>query len=162
MVIRDSHYVNGAARLGRRINTIRTNLNLPDVTREVANLMLRRVKDRFDSEVTPDNMPWKKLKDSTLRIKRQLGYGGAKKLVRTGELRDAIKIIRGGGSATYFNTGAGVRIGVQEPEKAKVAKIQNDGNKRIPARRFLGVGRLDVKAVDSLLRRKAQQAGLQA
>lgn len=160
MVVRDSQFVNGAARLSRRIATIRTKLNLPDVTAEVGNLMLRRVKDRFNAEVNPDNMRWAPLKESTLRVKRALGYGDQRKLVRTGTMRDAIQIIAGGASSTFFNTGAGVRIGIQDPEVAKYATIQNNGNKRIKARRFLGVGRLDVKAVDSLLRRMARQAGL--
>jgi hypothetical protein len=99
------------------------------------------------------------LAESTLRRKAALGYGNEQKLVRKGTMRDAIQIIRGGiTGATFTNTGAGVRIGIQDPEIAKYARIQNRGNHHIPARRFLGIGRLDVKSVDSLLRRKAREA----
>lgn len=159
-MVKDTHFVRGAERLGRRINTIRTNLNLPALHNEVGELLHKRFLNRFDREITPDGLPWLPLAESTLRRKRALGYGDANKLVRTTDMRNAIQIIRGRADGGVFaNTGGGLRIGIKDPEIAKYATVHNNGSGggRTPQRRFLGIGRLDVKAVDSLLRRKAQQ-----
>lgn len=153
----DTEYVRGADKLKQRIATVRANLNLPDLTFEIGSLLYRRTKDRFEQQVDPDNRPWKPLAEPTLRIRRRLGYEYKPKLQRTEALKRAIRIIRGGAGSTFVNTGAGVRIGIQDPEIAKYARAQNQGTPTIPARRFLGIGRLDVKAVDSLMRRKARQ-----
>lgn len=155
----DTPYVKGADKLQRRIATIRKNLNLPAMTQEIGQLLLKRTQDRFDKEVDPDSKPWKPLAPATLERKRREGYGDAKKLVRKGDLRKAIAIIRGGAGTTFTNTGAGVRIGIDDPTQVAKAQAQNKGTSRIPARRFLGVGALDVKAVDSYLRRKAANLG---
>lgn len=154
----DTEFVKGSEKLAARIATVRRNLNLPDLTEGISVLLLRRTLDRFDAGVDPDGKPWTPLKPSTLRIKRRLGYGHKGMLKRTESLRRAIRVIRGGAGTVYTNTGAGFRIGVDDPKVAEYARIQNSGSENIPARRFLGIGRLDVKAVDSYLRRKAQQA----
>ena len=120
-------------------------------------MLLRRTLERFDREVDPDGTPWKPLAPATVIIKRRLGFGHKGKLKRTEALRRSIRVIRGGLGTVYTNTGAGFRIGVDDPKVVEYARVQNSGADRIPARRFLGIGRLDVKAVDSLLRRKAQQ-----
>lgn len=159
-MVRDTQFVRGAERLGRRIATIRRTLNLPDLTDEIGQLLLNRTLRRFKAEVTPDGIPWEPLKESTIRRKRQLGYGDRQKLQRTDDMRSAIRLIRGGITGAMFtNTGAGVRIAITDPKIAEYARVQNRGSYdgRIPARRFLGIGRLDVKAVDSFLRRKAKQ-----
>lgn len=161
MVVRDSHYVRGAERLSRRIGTIRRNLSLPALMPEIGELLLKRTLSRFDREMNPDNIPWLPLAESTLRRKAAEGYGDAPKLVRTREMREAIQIIRGRADGGVFaNTGAGLRIGITDPDIAKYGTIHNNGSPsgRTPQRRFLGIGRLDVKAVDSLLRRKARQS----
>lgn len=152
----DQRVVRGHEALTRRINTIRANLGLPAMVQEIGALLHRRTLERFDREVTPDYVPWVELSPATLAIKRRLGYGHKGKLQRTGKLRAAIRIIRGGLGTVYTNTGAGLRIGVDDPRVAEYAREQNDGTSRIPARRFLGIGALDVKAVDSLMRRKAR------
>lgn len=151
----DTRYVRGAERLSRRIATIRANLNVQDIVGEVGNLLLKRTQERFDREVTPDGVPWVPLKRSTIERKRRAGYGDKGKLKRTEALRKSIRIIKGGAGTTFTNTGAGLRIGVEDPEIVPRAVAQNRGTGRIPARRFLGIGRLDVKAVDGLLRRRA-------
>lgn len=154
--VRDSHFVRGAERLGRRIDTIRARLGLPLLVEETTQLLLKRVKDRFKREIDPDYRAWKELLPQTLRRKKRDGTANEQKLVRTGSMRDAIRIIRTGTlGTTFLNTGAGLRIGIEEPEIAEYARAQNQGSSTIVARRFLGIGRLDVKAVDSLLRRKA-------
>lgn len=153
----DTEFVNGAAALSQRIATIRRNLNLPALENEIGELLLRRTLQRFDREEDPDGKRWVPLAPATIAIKRRLGYGHKGMLKRTDTLRRSIRLIRGGRGTVYTNTGAGVRIGVQNTKVAEYARIQNQGEGRIPARRFLGIGRLDVKAVDSLLRRKAKQ-----
>jgi len=153
----DTPFVRGAARLSRRIATIRENLALPKLTQEIGALLLRRTLQRFDRQVTPDNVPWPDLKEATTAAKRRLGYGKGAILVRTGDLRNSIKLIRGGEGATYTTTGAGVRIGIADSEIAEYGKAHNLGLGGMPVRRFLGVGRLDIKAIDSLMRRKAKK-----
>ena len=152
----DTPFVRGADKLLRRISTIRANLDLPDLMDEIAMLLLRRTLDRFDKEVDPDGKPWPDLSKETIRTKRRKGLG-KRKLISKGEMRSAISVIRGGLGSTFTNTGAGFRIGIQDDRIAKYARIQNRGNRHIPARRFLGIGSADIKAVDALLRRKARQ-----
>lgn len=161
MVMQDTKYVSGARKLGRRIQTIRKNLSLPALIPEIGDLLYKRTMDRFRREVDPNENPWAPLAESTLARKEAEGFGDEQKLVRKGYLRDAIQIIRGGiADATFVNTGAGLRIGITDPGVAEYAKVQRRGIPgRMPAREFLGIGRLDVKAVDSLLRRRAKQAG---
>ncbi len=155
----DSQFVDGAARLSRRIATITSRLALPILTVQIGDLLVRRTLERFDREVDPDGKPWKDLENSTLERKKRAGKGGQKKLVRDKSLRNAIQRIRGGEGSFGVNTGAGVRIGIDsnavdaEGEPISVyARIQNR------ERRFLGVGRLDVKSVDSFLRRQGDDA----
>lgn len=158
-MVEDTQYVQGAKKLSKRIATLRKNLSLPPLLDEIGALLYRRTMNRFEREVTPNYAPWAELKPSTLRRKTALGYGDKQKLERTGKLKKAIQIIRGrADGGTFTNTGAGFRIGIVDPEVAKYATLQNNGDSRIPARRFLGIAALDVKAVDSLLRRKAKQA----
>lgn len=153
----DTPFVRGAGKLQTRIATIRQSLQLAAFTEEVGQLLLRRTLNRFEREVDPDDRAWAPLKETTLRRKAYLGYGNKKKLQRTGKLKDSIRLIRGGAGTTFTNTGAGFRIGIENPDVALYGKIQNAGNNRIKARRFLGVGALDIRAVDSLLRRKAAE-----
>lgn len=154
----DTKYVRGADKLQQRIATIRANIDLPDLTKQIGALLLRRNLERFDAQVDPDGSPWAPLADSTLRRKKGAGYGDRPALVREGDLRDAIRVIAGGAGSTFINTGAGLRIGVEDPEIAVYAKALNKGVPgRIPARKFLGISAGDVKAVDALMRRKAKQ-----
>lgn len=153
----DTEFVGGADKLAARLRTIRANLNLPAFSTEIMLLLKKRTLDRFDKEVDPDGNPWKPLTEATLATKRRKGYGDKGKLKRTLALRNAIRIIRGGSGSIFTNTGAGGRIGVEDPKIATYGRYQNNGTRKIPARRFLGIGRLDIKAVDSLMRRKAIQ-----
>ena len=155
----DNRFVHGADRLKQRIRTIRTNLGLPAMVEEIGNLLLKRTLERFEQGVDPDGNRWPELKPQTLERRRRGGFAGEGVLQRTERLKHAIKLIKGGLGTTFINTGAGVRIGIEDPEIAIYGRVQNKGDSshNIPARRFLGIGRLDVKAVDSLLRRKGQQ-----
>lgn len=156
-MIQDTRFVNGAQRLSQRIRTIREKFQLPAFTEELGNLLLKRTLERFDREVDPDGNPWAPLADTTIQTKLRLGFGGMGKLKRTTKLRNSIRLIRGDVTGTIFtNTGAGVRIGISDEERVDVGRVHNLGTNRIPQRRFLGIGALDVKAVDSFLRRRAR------
>lgn len=154
-MVRDTRFVRGAEKLSQRIATIRQNYKLPAMVDEIGDLLLKRTKERFNREVDPDGAPWAPLTEETLRRKGRLGFADKGKLKRTEALYNAIRKIRGGAGTTFSNTGAGVRIGVDDPKVVPYATVQNNGNGRIPARRFLGIGALDVKAVDSYMRRQA-------
>lgn len=153
----DTKFVRGADKLKVRLATIRSKLFLPAFTEEIKDLLVGRTQRRFDREVDPNEKPWDKLAPSTIATKRRLGYGDKKILVRTGNLRGSIKAIRGGLGTIFTNTGAGFRIGIDDPEIVKYARVHNRGGGKIPMRKFLGIGALDIKSVDSLLRRKAKQ-----
>lgn len=158
MAVRDTEFVRGAEKLAQRIRTIRANLALPAMTAEIGDLLLRRTLTRFDQEIDPDGKPWVPLAPTTIETKLRLGFGGKGKLKRTETLRKSITIIRGNASGSvYTNTGAGVRIGVSSEARAEIARAQNSGTNKIPARRFLGIGALDIKSVDSFLRRRGQK-----
>lgn len=155
-MVADTRFVQGAEKLARRIATIRDKLSLPNLMPEIGDLLYKRTLDRFRRMEDPDGNPWLALAPSTLRRKAAEGFGDQPSLVRKGYLRDSIQLIRGSiASATFINTGAGIRIGITDPGVALYGKVQNKGSRHVPARRFLGIGRLDIKAVDSLLRRKA-------
>lgn len=157
-MVSDTSYVRGAERLAQRIATIRTRCALPPLVDEIGALLLARTRKRFAAEVDPDYRPWRPLAEVTIRRKAAEGFGDAQKLVRKGAMRDAIQLIRGRVDGGMFtNTGAGIRIGITDPAIAKYGVVQNRGNGRVPSRRFLGIGRLDVRAVDSKLRRIASQ-----
>lgn len=160
MSVTDTEYVRGAARLAQRIRTLRAALSLPVLENEIGQLLLRRTLQRFDNEVDPDGRPWAPLSTETLRRrKRKGGKQGKKILVQTGAMRAAIRRIRGSASGLIaVNTGAGFRIGVADKEQTGKAAAHQFGTAGIPVRRFLGIGRLDVKSVDSFLRRRADTA----
>jgi hypothetical protein len=155
----DTRVVTGAERLKRRLSAIRTTLQLPALTNEIGLLLLRRMQDRYDREVDPEGERWVPLARKTVLDKQRLGVGSKGILKRTDELRHAIQIIRGSVAGTMFtNTGGGVRIGVSGPPKVVSrgrAHQRGVPQKHLPQRRFLGIGSLDVRSVDSMLRRKA-------
>lgn len=154
----DTRFVHGAQRLGQRIATIRANLRLPSMVAEISELLLKRTLQRFDSERDPERRRWSPLTTYTLVRRLAEGYPEGPILRRSGELRGAIHIIRGSAAGSvYTNTGAQSRIGIDDPSIVPYAAAHQNGAPGLPKRRFLGISRLDVKAVDSLLRRKAAQ-----
>ncbi len=156
----DNQYVRGASRLAQRIRTLRAALAIPVLEEELGRLLLRRTLQRFDNEVDPDGRPWAALSASTLsRRKRKGGKQGKKILVQSGAMRAAIRRIRGSSEGLVaVKTGAGFRIGVDDKNQTGKAATHQYGRPGIPVRRFLGIGRLDVKSVDSFLRRRAVDA----
>jgi hypothetical protein len=157
-MVRDTRQVSGAQRLGQRIATIRARLNLPVLSNEIGELLLNRTLRRFDAGLDPDGRVWEPLADNTLASKRRMGFERQGILKRTLKLRNAIQLIRGDiTGAMFFNTGAGVRLGVLDEEQVIKARVHQRGNKHIPQRRIFGIGPLDIKSVDSFLRRRGQQ-----
>ena len=156
MALSNNRRVLGAQKLAKRIQTIRENLNLPEMVDSIGELLLRRTKNRFDTETDPTGKRWTPLKASTLARRRRNGSSSEKILQDTKAMKDSIKVIRGGVGTAYTNTGAGIRIGIDDPDIAAYARLHQLG-KSVKKRRFLGVGAADVKAVDGLLRRKAAQ-----
>lgn len=149
----DTKFVRGATKLKATIEHIREELFLPKMTEEIGQFILRRTLVSFDHAEDPDGRPWAPNALSTLR-RRRVGI-----LNVTGALRNAIQLIRGSNVGTLaINTGAGVRIGISDPEQQRIGRYQQYGTKTIPARRFLGIGAEDIKSVDNYLRRKGEKA----
>jgi phage gpG-like protein len=149
----DTKFVRGASKLKETLNRIQAELSLPIMKEEIGQFILRRTLVSFDHEEDPDGSPWQPNATSTLRRKR-VGI-----LNVTGTLRNSIQLIRGSNIGTLaVNTGAGIRIGISDPEQARIGRYQQFGTKNIPARRFLGIGAEDIKAVDNYLRRKGDKA----
>lgn len=150
--------VKGDKALLARIATIQEGIG-PLVSRQrLGDFLLRRMLARFDREEDPDGRKWK----ARSTAKRARSH---KLLNETGELRSSIGVLGGeGGTGFGVNTGAGFRIGVRAHSvtdshgrtinPAVYGKVHQQGNGHVPQRRFLGIGALDVKAVDSLLRRE--------
>lgn len=149
--------VTGDKALLARIATIQAGIG-PLVSRErLGAFLLRRMLARFDREEDPDGKKW---------VPRSARTRGSHKLLnRTGVLRGSIGLLGGeGGTGFGVNTGAGFRIGIRSHSvtdasgrtinPALYGKALHQGTKTIPQRRILGIGALDVKAVDSLLRRE--------
>lgn len=88
--------VTGQQSLIRKLKRVR--LGLPGVIEndEAKQLLVRRIRARFDSQVDPDNMPWAPLKPRTVEIKKRLGAPKPNQaLYRWGALRESIDVIRG-------------------------------------------------------------------
>lgn len=158
----DTRYVGGVQKLGRRIATIRAAFSLPVLTDQIQDLLVRRVKDRFEKERDPDGQPWAPLEEPTLaRRRRAGGRSGQKILTQSRELRDSIRAIRTVmGDSFATNTGAGFRIGVVgDAHLLAKARAHNYGvpSRKLKQRRIFGIGAADVKAVDGLLRRIADK-----
>ena len=150
--------VRGDRALLQRIATIQAGVG-PLVSRErLGAFLVRRMQDRFDKEQDPDGNRWKARAPSS--------RGSHKILNRTGTLRGAIGVLDGVGGGFGSATGAGFRIGIRSTkvadgnrtvDPAVYGRIHHQGNKHVPQRRILGISALDVKAVDSLLRRELKK-----
>lgn len=134
-----------AARLRRVRQSTRDTLG-----NKIPALLLRRHKDRFNRQVDPDERPWAKSSEETLKRKRR-GSGKRKVLHDTERLKRGLALIRGR-AALAINTGAEVRIGIKDGVAAAYGRYHQRGEGGQIQRRFLGIGRGDVRAVDLLLK----------
>lgn len=174
----DTPYVKGATKLRQRIATIRAGVPfaLNRAVSDAGQLILQRTRNRYLRGVDPDGRPWTALSGATLVRKKRpptspqyRDKGQLAKGFSTGALYGSIQLIRGSSAGLFAAvTGAGVRIGignagafgpVQKRGKdiAQYARTFQQGSANQPARRFIGIGALDVKSVDSLLRNRIRR-----
>lgn len=168
----DTPFIRGAEKLARRIATIRANASftLNTAVDEAGELILRNTRERFQRGVDPDGNKWAPLKQSTIDRKQYSPTHSGNRnrpLFRTGSLYESIQLIRGRADGLFAtSSGTGVRIGIGQngsfgpaiiggKDISKYARLlQNGIPGRMPARRFLGIGKQDIDQVDSMLRRR--------
>lgn len=150
----------GASRLLRRLRTIREGVGEIVSRSRLEQFLLRRVQRRIFQGLDVNLIPFAPLAQTTIlrkKRKKNLSPNSDKTLIETQKMFDSIKVIdrrEGFGAAT----GAGFTIGVSGDARVKRrARAHQDGERFLPRRQFLGITRLDVKAVDSLLRRELQK-----
>ena len=147
-------------------------------SKQIQKYLVQRVRNRFKAEGTskiaqtaPNGVAWPRLADSTIAR----GRDTRRKLFETGALSRSIVVIKDTlNNALYTNTGAGFRIGVKATGRnfkgrspGEYARIQNEGGwsgrnnaSWIPARRYLGIGPDDKKAMDTWLVRFMKKQGI--
>lgn len=153
-------YVTGAEKVVNRLRTIRASTATVLHGDHLQDLLLKRTKERFLKQVDPDGNKWRPLAQATLDDKIKRGKRTAI-LQRTGLLYNSIAIIKRNQTTLASATGAGFSIGVINSNDGEYGsdpgiygRAHQFGTGRVPKRRFLGMGPLDVKAVDSMLRRE--------
>lgn len=110
--------------------------------------MLKRTQDRFLREIDPDGKPWPPLDPAT---RKKEGTAGPNQiLIDTGTLARSIRILKGTTANTPGSvkvpTGAGFSIGSTLP----YAAVHQKGLGRVPVRRFLGIGKGDIRSMVTL------------
>lgn len=150
----NTRQVQGAAELVRRLQRIRVASVGVVTDAQISNLLIQRVRARFKQGVSPDGTPWAGLLESTIESKTRHGFAKPRELLQaTGRLLAALKVIQGSNAGVLTgNTGLGFRIGVADPVAAQYGRLHNYGIGQ-EKRQFIGLSRLDVVAVSSLLRR---------
>jgi len=136
--------------------------------------ILKRTKARFGTpgsspmaQKDPYGVAWPPLSPKT---KRKRNKNRSQKLVDTGQLYKSIMVIKKNMSTAALTspTGGGFSIGVNPTfsgNSVKYAWTHQKGafnwqGRRIPKRRFLGIGPEDVKAVREEIRRTVIESGL--
>jgi hypothetical protein len=151
--------VKGAGKLAQRLRTLRSNLGDVVSEQEIAPFLLRRIKRRYEAGIDSDLRPFKPLSPKTIAKKKRKASILARKpesiLFETGKLFASLRVVERTGSFAS-PTGAGFSIGINptDARSQRLARIHQFGLQGTPQRKFLGVTRLDVKAVDSLIRRR--------
>lgn len=153
----DTSKVRGSASLIQKIQKVRA--AALDIVQDgqIPLLLEARMQARYEHEVSPDGVPWPKLKASTIARKRRAGYRNPEKILQaTGRLLASFKIIQGSNVGLLAaSTGAGVRIGIADPEAAVYGRLHNYGYGQ-KVRRFIGLSRLDALSVSNYLRRRVK------
>lgn len=150
--------VSGQRSLVQRLKRISARMPGLLTEAQAGEFLAKRMLRRFDAQMAPDGSKWKPLDDVALARKKRRGYGDKPLLVNSGSLRDAIGVILGGREGLFaVNSGLGVRVGIREEEQAFYGRLHNYGFGVQTMRKFIGFNELDIGAVQSLLRRKAQQ-----
>ena len=100
--------------------------NSTNLNQKLAEAEIKFILENFDKEQWNNN-PWAQLADSTIKDKIREGYGGQKKLVRTGKLRDDIS------NADINATDEGYEIRIDND----YGIYHNEGTNHIPQRQFM-------------------------
>jgi phage gpG-like protein len=126
--------------------------------KQLQDLLVRRVKGRFDEGVSPDGSPWAGLMEATVSRKRRKGSPRPDALLQdTRKLRNSIGVISGGNTNLLASsTGLGFRIGVRDPLAARYGRLHNFGMGGQEKRQFLGIGASDVRSVRDFISRRLQ------
>lgn len=151
----DTPQVQGATALVQKLKRVRAASVGVLTDPQIADLLIRRVRARFAQGVSPDGTPWPGLFESTISTKRRHGTKKPEALLQdSGRLFKALQIIKGSNASLLVgNTGAGFRIGINDPIAAEYGRLHNYGLAGQERRQFIGLSRLDVVAVSGLLRR---------
>lgn len=126
-------------------------------------LMLERTLERFDKEVDPAGNRWAPLSEQTIYRRMYTGGHPNKTLYQFGTLRNSIGVTSKRGLASATNLGFRIGIDSSDPRIIGIARLQNFGGytwegRRVPARRFLGIGRDDQRAAEGLMDQLATSA----
>jgi phage virion morphogenesis protein len=127
---------------------------------EVGNVMVERIKKRFDTKRGPTGAPWRKLNPMTIRLRKR-NKNPRDILVDTGRLRDSIGILGRKRTGLVAATDAGIKVGVvgNVPYAATMqfGGISSLTGGPVPARPFIGLNSEDVKAIKKVMERRLQQ-----
>ena len=136
---------------------------------KIEDYILKIHKERFDAigenvwaQRDPNRRPWRRIRPSTLK-RRKRNKNDRQALVDTGALRRAVRVTRDdlNNVLTVGRGRAAIGIPVTSSQYDKGVKMQEGYKKRarggreivIPARPFIGLGPLDIKAVDRFVDR---------
>ena len=113
--------------------------NLKPVMSSIGEYMVRRTRQRFDSETSPDGVKWAPLAEATIAAKRERRTNAPPTAIlkSTFTLRDTI---------AYVPTETSVKIGTPQ----EYGKFHQYGTRRIPARPFLGYNQQDLKEIEEI------------
>lgn len=153
--MRDTPQVVGAAALIQKLKKVREQTVGVLTEPEIQNLLVKRIRARYEQGVSPEGTPWAGLMESTIERKKYQGYKNPAALLRaTDRLFNSIRVIKSGNIGLLgVSTGAGFRIGVTDPAAVERGRIHNYGF-GVERRQFLGLSPLDVRAVGDMMRRR--------
>lgn len=117
-----------------RVEARTNNLAIPFVN--YGRWFVKQTDKQFDRGVDPDNVPWVKLKPSTLARKKALGYS-QKILIARGDTRNTL---------AHKATKTGVEVYIEG-----TAEYHQYGTRRIPERRIIGVNQERLDKLEELL-----------
>ncbi len=102
---------------------------------EIGPLLVAEVRNRLERKKSdPDGRRWQPWATSTAIARRREGTAGTGLLLRTGQLRDSINYKVEGPKAVVFT-------------KERYAQYLQNGTNRMPARPFLGMGKVERQIV---------------
>ena len=136
--------------------------------KEIEELAVKRIKMRFEplganvnAQRDPSGKLWPRIHPSTVK-RRKRNRNRNQALVDTGELLNAIQILRSDLSYSRLVSGKGgeITVGVRGPARVKAKAILHDRGGRnprggiVPKREFLGFSKGDKKAIIDLIQKK--------